>query len=256
MVRAYLAGLSRSELFTVMTLGMSTVAGSVMVLYAGLLKEVMPGVIGFILAASVLNIVGAIYVARMLVPEDATQKEPAAAPEEEGMSYTSFMDALTRGTSDGLGLAMNVGAMLLVLISLVALVNGILSFIAFGDDTLSLQRIMGWAFAPIAWLIGIPWHEAPSAGSLLGTKLVLNELVAYIELSQLSSALSPDTRLIMIFALCGFANFGSLGILLGGLTTLVPTRRDECLRIAPRSLVSGTIVSLLTGSVVALVSLL
>lgn len=256
-IRAYLAGLSRTEFFTVMTLGMSTVAGSVMVLYAGLLKDVLPGVIGNILAASVLNIIGAIYVARMLVPErsealiDARQE-----PDEEGMAYTSFMDALTRGTGDGLGLAMNVGAMLLVLISLVALLNGLLGFVTITDEALSLQRIMGWAFAPIAWLIGIPWAEAADAGSLLGVKLVLNELVAYIQLAGSADQFSADSRMILVFALCGFANFGSLGILLGGLTTLVPSRRAEALSIAPRSLISGTIVSLLTGAVVALVSLL
>ena len=256
-IRAYLSRLTRTEFFTVMTLGMSTVAGSVMVLYAGLLKDVLPGVIGSILAASVLNIVGAIYVARMMVPEDpqAVSSEEDV-PEEEGMSFTSFMDALTRGTSDGLGLAMNVGAMLLVLISLVALLNGLLGFVTIGEEALSLQRIMGWIFAPVAWLIGIPWEEAVAAGSLLGVKLVLNELVAYIQLAGSADQFSSDSRMILVFALCGFANFGSLGILLGGLTTLVPGRRAEALSIAPRSLVSGTIVSLITGAIVALVILL
>jgi CNT family concentrative nucleoside transporter len=150
-----------------------------------------------------------------------------------------------------LNLAVNVGASLLVLLSLVALVNGVLGFV-YAD--LSLQQIFGWLFAPVAWLVGIPWQEAVSAGSLLGTKLVLNELVAYLELAELHTQFTDQTRLIMTYALCGFANFGSLGILLGGLSTLVPERIKETLEIAPKSLISGTIVSLITASMVALVS--
>lgn len=252
-IRAYLNSLTRSEYFTVMTFGMSTVAGSVMVLYASVLTGVIEGIVGHIVAASILNIVGAIYVARIMVPETDTQSDRAENDplRVSSLRYQSFMDAVSTGTGDGLNLAVNVGASLLVLISLVALVNGVLGFI-YVD--LSLQQIFGWLFAPVAWLIGIPWHEAVSAGSLLGIKLVLNELVAYLELAQLHTGFSDQTRLIMIYALCGFANFGSLGILLGGLSTLVPERRHETLEIAPKSLISGTIVSLITASIVALIS--
>ncbi len=252
-IRAYLSKLSRAELFAVMTFGMSTVAGSVMVLYASVLINVSPGVVGHILSASVINVIGAIYISRIMVPQTEPETEIVA---DLGFEYSSFMDAVARGTSDGLTLAMNVGAMLLVLISLVALVNGVLGFIALDDLPLSLQRIFGWVFSPVAWLIGIPWAEANIAGSLLGTKVVLNELVAYVQLADLSTTLSEPSRLVLIYALCGFANFGSLGILIGGLSTLIPQRREELLSIAPKSLISGTLVTLITGAIVSLISLL
>ena len=259
-VRAYLTRVDRSDFFTIMTLGMSTVAGSVMVLYAGVLRDVLPGAIGYILAASVLNVIGALYISRLFIPKPPVKSERAghASDHEEhhadGMNYSSFMDAVTRGTADGLTLAMNVGAMLLVLISLVAIVNGALGMIVWDDAGLSLQRVLGWLFAPIAWLIGVPWSDAQVAGGLLGTKFVLNELVAYIELATLADQLGPQTQLLLTFALCGFANFGSLGILLGGLSTLVPSRREEFLRLAPKSLVSGTLVTLITAAIVSVVS--
>lgn len=250
-IRAYLSQLSRSEFFTVMTCGMATVAGSVLVLYANILADTYPGVVGHILTASVINVIGAVYVSRILIPQ---LEQPTAANADIQLEYNSLMDAITRGTQDGLSLAMNVGAMLLVLISLVALVNGILGIIEVDGSSLSLQRILGWAFAPIAWLIGIPWSDAVTAGSLMGTKLVLNELVAFVEFAALADGLSEPSRLILLYALCGFANFGSLGILLGGLNALIPERRHEYLSIAPKSLISGTLVTLITGAVVALVS--
>ena len=199
-------------------------------------------------SASLINVIGAIYVSRLLVPDTADRRSVEHQP---SLVYGSLMDAVTRGTSDGLSLAMNVGAMLLVLISLVALVNGLLGFLP-GD--LTLQGLFGWVLAPVAWLIGIPWEEASFAGALLGTKIVLNELVAYIELAALTDQLTPATRLTLLYALCGFANFGSLGILLGGLNFLVPERREEILSIAPKSLISGTIVTLITGAIVSLIS--
>lgn len=175
----------------------------------------------------------------------------------QGLVYTSTMDAITRGTGDGLRLAGNVGGMLIVLVSLVALVNQMIGIVEVGDAPLTLQRAMGWLFSPVAWLIGIPWSEAQAAGSLLGIKLILNELVGYLELARMGNAeLGTASRLVMTYALCSFANFGSLGILMGGLATLVPERRAEVLAIAPRTLISGTLVSCLTGAVVALVMLL
>jgi len=253
-IRAYLKRISRSELFTVMTCGMSTVAGSIMVLYANVLRDVVPGALGHVLAASVINVVGAVFISRILIPADlATGDEDIA----EGLSYNSNMDAITRGTADGLRLAANVGAMLIVLVSLVALVNQGLGMVSIMDAPLSLERLMGWALAPVAWLMGIPWLEAQAAGALLGTKLILNELVAYLQLAALPpDTLSPTSRLVMTYALCGFANFGSLGILLGGLNTLVPERRSELLSIGPKTLISGTIVTCNTGAIVSLVSLL
>ena len=251
-IRAYLAGLSRSELFTVMTLGMSTVAGSMLVLYASILQGLIPGIVGHIITASLINIVGAIYVSRLMIPE---QSAAVSADLAVDMGYISTVDALTRGTRDGLMLAVNVGAMLLVLISLVALVNGLLSVITFADAPMSLERALGWLFAPAAWLLGIPWSEAPAAGTLLGTKLALNELIAYIQLAEQGGGFSPATRQILLYALCGFANLGSLGILLGGLAILVPERREEVLAIAPRSIISGTLVTLITAALVGLVNL-
>ena len=252
-IRAYLARLSRSEFFTVMTLGMSTVAGSVLVLYASVLQDLIPGIVGHIITASLINIVGAIYISRLMIPGDS---EVGGIDSAIDMGYISTVDAITRGTRDGLMLAVNVGAMLLVLISLVALVNGLLSGINAFDAPMSLERGLGWLFAPVAWLLGIPWSEAPAAGTLLGTKLVLNELIAYIQLVQQADSFSPATQKILLYAICGFANLGSLGILIGGLAVLVPERREEVLQIGPRSLISGMLVTMITGALVGLVGLI
>ena len=251
-IRGYLMNLTRSELFTVMTCGMSTVAGSIMVLYANVLQDVIPGALGHVLIASVINVVGAVYLSRIMIPPEG---ETDTGDFTGGLRYSSHMDAITRGTHDGLRLVANVGAMLIVLVSLVALVNLALGTISVADAPLTLERLMGWFFSPVAWLIGIPWHEVQDAGALLGTKLVLNELLAYLQMAALpADALSSHARLVMTYALCGFANFGSLGILLGGLNTLVPERREELLDIGPKALISGTIVAFNTGAIVALVT--
>ena len=248
-IRAYLTKLTRSEFFTVMTCGMSTVAGSVMIIYANTLSDIIPGAIGHIVVGSVLNIVGAIYVSRIIVPEDST---PTSSDKFEDLGYSSTMDAITRGTQDGLKLALNIGGMLLVIISLVALVNGVLGLIEISGEPLSLQRMLGWLFSPLAWLIGVPWSEAYLAGNLMGSKIVLNEMIAFIELAALGNDLSENSRLVLLYALCGFANFGSLGILIGGLSTLVPERKTDYLSLAPKSLVSGNVVTFITASLVGL----
>jgi len=251
-IRAYLNQLTRSEFFTVMALGMSTVAGSVMILFAVLLDSVLEDVVGHIVGASMINAVGALYLSRLFVPETQTVLDSSSQIE---LKYNSSMDALTRGTQDGLAMAVNVGAMLLVLISFVALGNLILAGVA-GDDTITLQSLVGFVFAPLAWLIGIPWDQAEAAGSLLGTKIVLNEVIAYVDFAANTEVFSEHSRLIMLYALCGFANIGSLGILLGGLTILVPERKTEFLSIAPKSVVCGTLVNLITGAIVGLVNLI
>ena len=248
-IRAYLTKLTRSEFFTVMTCGMSTVAGSVMIIYANTLSDIIPGAIGHIVVGSVLNIVGAIYVSRIIVPEDST---PTSSDKFEDLGYSSTMDAITRGTQDGLKLALNIGGMLLVIISLVALVNGVLGLIEISGEPLSLQRMLGWLFSPLAWLIGVPWSEAQLAGNLMGSKIVLNEMIAFIELAALGNDLSENSRLVLLYALCGFANFGSLGILIGGLSTLVPERKTDYLSLAPKSLISGNVVTFITASLVGL----
>ena len=253
MIRAYLKEMSRSDFFAVMTCGMSTIAGTMMVLYASVLRDVLPNPVGHLFTASIINIIGAIYLARLLMPESAA--EASLAKPKLTLQYTSFMDAITRGTSDGLTLAMHIGAMLLVLSSLVALANGIVGQFSVDGTTLSLEYVTGLLFAPVAWLIGIPWAEAQLAGSIMGTKIILNELIAYIQMAGQADTLSANTRLILTYVLCGFANIGSLGILIGGLTVLVPERRAEFLSIAPLSILSGTLVTLMSGAIVALITL-
>jgi len=230
------------------------VAGSVMILFAALLGELMDGIAGHIVGASMINAVGAIYLSRLFIPETKDVDISFAELELE-LKYNSSMDALTQGTQDGMAMAVNVGAMLLVLISFVALGNIILAALT-GNEALTIQSILGFVFAPLAWLIGIPWSEAGVAGSLLGTKVVLNEIMAYVQFSASAGVFSEHSRLIMLYALCGFANIGSLGILLGGLSVLIPQRKQEYLVIAPKSLLCGTLVNLLTGAIVGLVYLI
>ena len=249
-IRAYLKSLTRSELFVVITCGMSTVAGSIMALYAIILTPVIDGALGHVLIASVINVVGAVMIARIMIPEQAQTGGDLAA----ALKYESIMDAISRGTTDGLRLVANVAATVIVLVSLVALGNYALgAFTVFGEP-LALERITGWALAPIAWLIGVPWAEATQAGALLGTKVILNELIAYLQFAESGANLSAQTRIILTYALCGFTNFGSFGILIGGLGVLVPERRGELLRLAPRTLIAGTLVSCLTGAVAGLVT--
>ena len=249
LIRAYLSRLRRAELFTVMSLGMATVAGAIMVLYATVLGPQVPGVLGHILAASILNVVGTLLLAELLVPGDANV---TTAEDADLLQYSSTMDAITQGTTDGLSMAASIGAMLIVLVSLIALLNILLGKIFPG---VTLELLLGSAFAPASWLIGIPWSEASAAGSLLGTKLVLNELIAFFQLAALpEGTLSARSTLIMTYALCGFANFGSLGIMLGGLNTLVPERRQEILELSLKSVGNATGVALLTGALIAVIS--
>ena len=251
-VRAYLKEMSESEFFVLMTCGMSTIAGTMMVLYASVLSPLVPGVVGHLLAASVINIVGAVYLSKMLMP--GAQSLDAAAPSTMELRYESLMDAIARGTQDGLNLALQIGAMLLVLNALVALVNLLIGYINPFDIALSLELIMGWVFAPVAFAIGVPWTEAVDAGGILGTKLVLNEFIGYLQMVAMGDQLGERSQLILTYALCSFANLGSLGILIGGLGVLVPERRAEILKAAPKSILSGTMVTMMTASLVALVT--
>ena len=251
-VRAYLKEMSESEFFVLMTCGMSTIAGTMMVLYASVLSPLVPGVVGHLLAASVINIVGAVYLSKMLMP--GVQSLDAAAPSTMALQYESLMDAIARGTQDGLNLALQIGAMLLVLNALVALVNLLIGYINPFDVALSLELIMGWVFAPVAFAIGIPWTEAVDAGGILGTKLVLNEFIGYLQMVAMGDQLAERSQLILTYALCSFVNLGSLGILIGGLGVLVPERRAEILKAAPKSILSGTLVTMMTASLVALVT--
>jgi len=250
-VRPYLKAMSRGELFIVMTCGMAGIAGTVMVLYAMILGPVMPDAMGHILSASIISAPAAILIAAVMVPPRGAPTSGKLMPPQPA---TSSMDALTRGTLDGLQLLLGIVAMLIVLIALVTLVNLALGQLpAWNESPLTLQRFLGWLMAPLVWLAGVSWNEAATAGGLMGTKTVLNEFIAYVDLAQLpAEALSPRSRLIMTYALCGFANFGSLGILIGGMAAMVPERRDEIVALGLRSIVSGTLATLMTGAVVGI----
>jgi CNT family concentrative nucleoside transporter len=250
-VRPWLARLSRGELFIVMNCGMATVAGTVLALYAQMLRPVLPDAIGHLLAASVIAIPAAIAVAALMVPLDGpAARDLPALPRED----PSAMSALTRGVFDGLQLLLNIVAMLIVFVALVALVNIMLGALPLvGGDPVTLERILGFLMAPVCWLIGIPWSQAVTAGTLMGIKTVLNELIAYLQMSRLpADALDPRSRLIMVYAMCGFANFGSVGIMIGGLTVMAPERRSDVISLGMKSIVSGTISTLLMGAIVGL----
>ena len=251
LIRPYLRQMTRSELFITMTCGMANIAGTVMVLYALILNKVMPDAMGHILVASILSTPAAIIISLMLVPETG---EVTSGKLEPPQVATSTMDAIAKGTAEGITLLLNIIAMLIVLIALVALANLILGLLpSFGGEPLTLQRILGYLMAPVAWLIGIPWSEASKAGALLGTKTILNEFIAYVDLANLpAGALHPRSQLIMIYALCGFANLGSLGILIGGMGAMAPERRDEIVGLGMKSILAGTMATLMVGAVIGL----
>lgn len=253
LIRPYIAVLTRSELFVVMSCGMATIAGSVMVFYSIILQGTLDDPLGHIITASVISAPAAIMIALIMVPE----RVAASSEEVElGVEYKSLMDAITKGTYDGVRLMVSVGAMLLVLVALVALLNSLFSLIPFpGDDPLTLQRLFGYVFAPLTWLMGIPWSEAQVAGSLMGTKTALNELLAFLAMAELpAGSLSEKSTVIMTYALCGFANFGSLGIMIAGLTGMCPERATEIVELAPKSLISGTLATCMTGAIAGLLS--
>jgi CNT family concentrative nucleoside transporter len=208
---------------------------------------------GHILTASIISVPAAITVSKIMVPETGS---PTTGESVSAGEYSSSMDALAKGTVQGAGLLINIIAMLIVLVAVVHLINLILGIIpGIGGGSLSLQRIMGFIMSPIVWLMGIPWKEAHTAGILMGTKTILNELIAYVDMSNLSEgALSPRSLLIMTYAMCGFANPGSLGIMIGGMGTMVPERRDEIVGLGFRSIVSGTLATCMTGAVVGIVA--
>jgi CNT family concentrative nucleoside transporter len=253
-IRPWLSRMSRGELFIVMNCGMATIAGTVLVLYATLLRPILPDALGHLLAASVIAIPVAIAVAALMVPSDTPADATPIVFEREDPSAIA---ALARGTFEGLQLLLNIIAMLIVFVALVALVNLALGALpAVGGAPLSAERILGIAFAPLAWLVGVPWAEAPTAGQLLGKKTVLNEFVAYAELAALApDALSQRSRLLMTYALAGFANFGSLGIMVGALAPLLPGhRRADLARLAARSLPAGLLSTCITAAIVGLLA--
>jgi concentrative nucleoside transporter, CNT family len=249
-IRPYLARLTRSELFVVMTGGMAGIAGTVLALYATVLGATIPDAAGHLVVASVLGAPAAILISLIMVPE--VPGRAVSDVEKLAPVATSTMDAIVRGTTAGLELLLNICAMLIVLIALVHLVNAALSPLPdVAGAPLTLERMLGIAMAPVCWLMGIPWDEAATAGALMGMKTVLNEFVAYLKLAALpADALSERSRLIMVYGLCGFANFGSLGIMIGGLATMAPERRDDVVSLGFKSIVSGTLSTCLMGAIV------
>ncbi|MDH4122263.1 MAG: nucleoside:proton symporter [Deltaproteobacteria bacterium] len=251
LIKPYLSRMTRGELFVLMTVGMASIAGTVMVLYASILTPVLPNALGEILTASLLSVPAAVVIGRILVPDNSPHTE---ADKPLPRLDNSAMEAVARGTAEGLTLLLGIIAMLVVMVALVALVNEGLAVLPMVDGLpLTLQRMLGWVMAPLVWLAGIPWAEAPTAGALMGTKTVLNELLAYLDMARLPpEALSPKSRQIMVYALCGFANPGSLGILIAGLGAMAPERRGEIVSMGWRAVAGGTLATLMTGAVVAL----
>jgi CNT family concentrative nucleoside transporter len=263
LVRPYLAGMSRAGLFATMTVGMAGVAGTVLAVYASVLQPVLPGAAGHLIVASVISVPAALLLAELMVPHAPTKDlDPTSSADPEADKIViddpprSSMDAVAQGTWEGVLLLANVTAMLIVAVALVALANQLLGLVTepFGLQ-LTFQRVLGWAFAPLAWLAGIPWAECAQAGALLGVKTVLNEFLAYLQLAGLPpGALSERSRLILTYALCGFANFGSLGIMVGGIAAMVPQRRAEIASLGARTMVSGTLATLMTAAVVGVMT--
>jgi concentrative nucleoside transporter, CNT family len=254
-IRPYLAKLSRGELFVVMTGGMATIAGTVLVLYSQFLASVIPGAAGHFIVASVLAAPAAILIAQIMVPDERGAGTAAELVHPEPVAASS-MDAVVKGTQVGLTLLLNIVAMLLVFVALVHLANAMLGLLPeIAGAPVTLQRTLGLVMAPVCWLIGIPWDQAATAGALMGIKTILNELIAYLEMSKLPpDALDPRSRLIMLYAMCGFANFGSLGIMIGGLAAMAPERRDDIVSLGLKSIVSGTLSTLLVGAVVGVLT--
>jgi len=250
-IRPYLPHLSRSEMFIVMTGGMAGIAGTVFVLYATILVNAIPNAAGHIAVCSVLGAPAAILISLIMVP-DSTAKHTGGRLDDIHQVFDSTMDAIVKGTGAGLELLLNIVAMLIVFLALVYLANAVLSLLpdVLGAP-LTMQRMLGWVMAPVCWLMGIPWAQAVTAGGLMGIKTILNELVAYLQLAALpEGALDPRSRLIMLYAMCGFANFGSLGIMIAGLTTMCPQKRDEVVSLGLKSIVSGTLTTCLLGAIV------
>ena len=256
LIRPYIKALTRSELFIVMSVGMATIAGTVMVLYSVILEPLIGNALGHILTASVISAPAAIMLALIMVPATSSDSADDIAVDSRdfGPKYHNVMDAIARGTSDGVALMVNVGAMLLVLVALVALLNSALSVIPMsGNEPLTLQRLFGYIFAPLVWFMGVPWSEAQTAGSLMGIKTALNELLAFMAMAELpAGALSEKSQIIMTYAICGFANFGSLGIMIAGLSGMCRERAQESVSLAPKSILSGTLATCLTGAIAGL----
>jgi concentrative nucleoside transporter, CNT family len=254
-IRPYLDKLSRSEMFIVMTGGMAGIAGTVFVLYATILVHPIPNAAGHIAVCSVLGAPAAIVISLLMVP-DPNRRHTGGRLDDVKQTTSGTMDAIVQGTGSGLELLLNIVAMLIVFVALVYLANAALGLLPdFLGSPVTLQRALGWIMAPVCWLMGIPWSQAVTAGGLMGIKTILNELLAYLQLAALpDGALDPRSRLIMLYAMCGFANFGSLGIMIAGLATMCPPKRDEVVSLGLKSIVSGTLATCSLGAIVGVLT--
>ncbi|MDH3748822.1 MAG: NupC/NupG family nucleoside CNT transporter [Gammaproteobacteria bacterium] len=249
-VRPYLAKMTQSELFAVMTGGCATIAGGVMMAYANMGVD-----LGYLLTASFMAAPGGLLIAKIMMPETeipVDQTELPAAEEEDRPA--NVFEAIGNGAMTGMHIAMSVGAMLIAFVAIIYMLNGLIGWVGmlFGMEGLTLQWILGQLFAPIAFLLGVPWGEAAEAGSLIGQKLVLNEFYAYAAFIEVKDGLSPYTQLVVTFALCGFSNFGSIAILLGGLGAIIPSRRHDIARLGLKAVIGGTLVNLMNASLAGL----
>jgi len=253
-IRPFIPKLTKSELMTVMTSGMAHISGGMMAGYI----QVGGADPKNLLTAVIMTAPGTLLMAKMLVPETEQPLTAGRVEMPEMEKESNILGAIARGTSDGLHLALNVGAMLITFIALLALLNAMMGGIHglphMGWFPESLQTIFGWVFAPIAWLIGVPWSEATKIGDLLGTRMVLNEFIAFGKLGTMKAALDPRTFAIATFALCGFANFSSIGIQIGGIGALAPERRNDLAKFGIRAMLAGTMANLLSAAIVGILS--
>ena len=252
-VRAWLGRMNRAELFSMMVLVMATISGAILVLYAQTLARTVPDAVGHMISASVISLPAALLVARLMVPGTGETPDDRSEP---GLRYEGSIDAVIKGTMDGIQLFLSVIGIIIVVFALVALVDGMLAALPLVDgEPLRVKRVFGWVFAPVMWMLGVPWEQAPVAGSLMGTKAILNEYVAYLELAALpAGTLDPRSLLIVTYALCGVANLASVGLLVSTIGTLAPERRAEVAGLGMKSWVAGNCASMMTGAVIGLVS--
>lgn len=269
-VKPYIAKMTKSELFTLMTGGMATVAGGVLIALVGLLESRIPGIAGHLLTASVMSAPASLAMAKIMFPETEVPATMGSIPKNPTQTHdVNLIEAATRGASEGLKMALNVGAMLLAFIALIALLNSALGLIgnitgfeSWGQvlvpeilktkdvaSPLTFQLVLGWLFSPLAWLMGVPWGEATVAGSLLGEKIMLNEFVAYVHLADISASLSTKTNIILSYALCGFANFSSIAIQIGGIGEIVPERRTDLAKLGVKAMIAGSLAAFMTATI-------
>ena len=254
LIKPFVDKMTMSELMAVMTSGFATVAGGVLAAYVGMLVAFFPDIAGHLIAASVMSAPAALVIAKIMVPEDGVPATRGRLEFDPDKPHANAIDAAAGGAAEGLKLAVNVGAMLLAFIALVALANSLVGWVGalLGFDGLSLELILGWILAPLAWLMGVPWTDAPTVGSLMGMKTVLNEFVAYLQLSSIlggDEPLAARSVVIVTYALCGFANFSSIAIQIGGIGSIAPGRRGDLSRLGLRAMIGGSLAAFMTATI-------